>query len=267
DKEILEDLGDKVEKGEPAQLSYKVKNTYRNIGTKLAGQVAKHFGDRGLKEGTFDIHLFGSAGQSFGTFLCGGIRLTLTGEANDYVGKGMAGGEIRIKPAEDRGFVAADNSILGNTVMYGASGGRLFANGQGGERFCVRNSGGTAVVEGIGDHGCEYMTNGTVVVLGPTGSNFGAGMSGGRAFIYDEKGRFEKLYNPEMIEIVRLEENGEAAATLKKLVEDHFEATESEKAKEILDNWSEALADFWCAQPKGGLAEKPAKTADKAAAK
>ncbi|MDF1825881.1 MAG: glutamate synthase large subunit [Verrucomicrobiales bacterium] len=267
DDQIIADLGDKVAKKESVSLSYEVKNTHRNVGTKLAGVVAKLHGDHGLPEGTLDIQLSGSAGQSFATFICGGIRLTLTGEANDYVGKGMAGGEIRIKPNADRAFVASENSILGNTVMYGASGGHLFANGRGGERFCVRNSGGTAVVEGIGDHGCEYMTNGTVVVLGPTGKNFGAGMSGGEAYILDEDGRFEKLYNPEMVEIVRLDEDGVLAASLKKLVEAHAEATGSEKALELLADWSGALAKIWRVQPKGGLAESSAKKEGARAAK
>jgi glutamate synthase (NADPH/NADH) large chain/glutamate synthase (ferredoxin) len=255
DDQILADLGDKIEKKEATALSYPVKNTHRNIGTKLAGAVAKLHGDHGLAEGTLDITLTGSAGQSFATFLCGGIRLTLIGEANDYVGKGMAGGEIRIKPVENRSFDPAENSILGNTVMYGASGGRLFANGRGGERFCVRNSGGIAVVEGIGDHGCEYMTNGTVVVLGSTGKNFGAGMSGGEAFIYDEEGRFEKLFNDEMVEIVRLPEGGPSAARLRALIEAHVAATGSGKGRAILEDWSISLAKFWRVKPQGGLAE------------
>ena len=255
DDQILADLGDKIEKKEAAALGYPVKNTHRNIGTKLAGAVARLHGDHGLAEGTLDITLTGSAGQSFGTFLCGGIRLTLIGEANDYVGKGMAGGEIRIKPVENRSFDPAENSILGNTVMYGASGGRLFANGRGGERFCVRNSGGIAVVEGIGDHGCEYMTNGTVVVLGSTGKNFGAGMSGGEAFIYDEEGRFEKLFNDEMVEIVRLPEGGPSAAKLRALIEAHVAATGSGKGRAILEDWSASLSKFWRVKPQGGLAE------------
>jgi len=255
DEQILADLGDRIDTLQPATLSYEVRNTHRNIGTRLAGAVAKRHGDRGVPEGTFDISLSGSAGQSFATFLCGGIRFTLTGEANDYVGKGMAGGEIRIKPPAKRGFDPAKNSILGNTVMYGASGGRLFANGRGGERFCVRNSGGVAVVEGIGDHGCEYMTNGTVVVLGETGKNFGAGMSGGEAYILDEGGRFEKLFNPEMVEIVRVEPGSAEEAALRVLVEAHLEATGSEKAAALLSDWSAAFAKFWRVQPKSGLSE------------
>ena len=250
DDQILVDLGDKIAKKESASLNYDVKNTHRNIGTKLTGAVAKLHGDHGLPDGTIDITLSGSAGQSFGTFLCGGIKLTLVGEANDYVGKGMCGGEIVIKPVENRSFDPSENSILGNTVMYGASGGHLFANGRAGERFCVRNSGGTAVVEGIGDHGCEYMTNGTVVVLGPTGKNFGAGMSGGEAFIFDEAGRFDKLYNDEMIEIARIGQSDEESEHLKSLVEQHAESSGSEKAKKMLADWPETLKSFWHVRPK-----------------
>lgn len=268
DDQIIADLGDKIENKEAASLSYEVKNTHRNVGTKLTGVVAKRWGDHGLPEGTIDINLSGSAGQSFATFLCGGIRLTLTGEANDYVGKGMAGGEIRIKPPENRSFKASENSILGNTVMYGASGGHLFANGRGGERFCVRNSGGTAVVEGIGDHGCEYMTNGTVVVLGETGKNFGAGMSGGVAYIYDEAERFEKLFNPEMVEIIRLDPESEHSSELNALIQRHEGATGSEKAAEILKDWEAALGRFWRVQPKSDVADAPVeKKQDVAAAK
>ncbi len=265
DDRILADLGDRIATKTPASLHYPVKNTHRNLGTRLSGAVARLHGDHGVSEGTFDIHFEGSAGQSFGTFLCGGVRLTLVGEGNDYVGKGMAGGEIRIRPREVRGFDPAGNVILGNTVMYGASGGRLFANGRAGERFCVRNSGGTAVVEGIGDHGCEYMTRGTVVVLGPTGKNFGAGMSGGEAFILDEEERFGRLLNAEMVEIGRLEPDSVSAAKLRDLVEAHVEATGSGKGKALLGDWDQALAAFWLVRPKGGLAEAPVAKAEAAA--
>jgi glutamate synthase (NADPH/NADH) large chain/glutamate synthase (ferredoxin) len=257
DDQIIAELGGKIETKESASLSYEVKNTHRNIGTKLAGAIAGIHGDHGVEEGTFDIQLSGSAGQSFATFLCGGIKLTLTGEANDYVGKGMAGGEIIIKPNENRSFDPSENSILGNTVMYGASGGHLFANGCGGERFCVRNSGGTAVVEGIGDHGCEYMTNGTVVVLGETGKNFGAGMSGGAAYIFDKGERFEKLFNPEMVEIIRLNEEDAEATELKDLVQAHVDATGSGKGQALLDDWPNALSKFWRVQPKSDVADAP----------
>jgi glutamate synthase (NADPH/NADH) large chain/glutamate synthase (ferredoxin) len=206
-----------------------------------------------MPEGTITVELEGSAGQSFGTFLCGGIKLILTGEANDYVGKGMTAGEIVIRPRACVKFAASENSILGNTVMYGSTGGHLYASGRAGERFCVRNSGGTAVVEGIGDHGCEYMTNGTVVVLGPTGRNFGAGMSGGVAYILDEAGQFAQLYNPEMIEIVPLEP--EDGTILKGLIENHVMNTNSRKAAALLSDWNVAQMRFIRVQP---IQPKPA---------
>jgi glutamate synthase domain-containing protein 3 len=173
------------DKAKVMPLRYQIKNTFRNIGTKLSGEIAFHHGNHGLPAGSVDVTCEGSAGQSFGTFLCGGIKLTLIGEANDYVGKGLCGGEIIIKPSPRAhpDFKSWENSIMGNTVMYGATSGRVFAAGRAGERFCVRNSGATAVVEGIGDHGCEYMTGGVVVVLGEFGKNFGAGMSGGVAYL------------------------------------------------------------------------------------
>ena len=175
--------------------------------------------------------------------------MTLVGEANDYVGKGMCDGEIIIKPTADRKFVAADNAIAGNTVMYGATGGILFASGRVGERFCVRNSGGTAVVEGVGDHGCEYMTNGLVVILGSTGKNFGAGMSGGLAFVLDADGDFEQIYNPELVEPVPLEDEADVKL-LQELIYKHLEYTESERAKEILDDWENYRKKFVKVKPR-----------------
>ena len=243
DDKIIQDSRNSIRDKEPIKLSYKVKNTHRNIGTKLSGVVADHHGNHGLPDGTIDIALEGSAGQSFATFLCGGIRLTLTGEANDYVGKGMCGGEIILKAPSLRKFLPQDNSIAGNTVMYGSTGGRLFANGRAGERFCVRNSGGTAVVEGIGDHGCEYMTNGLVLILGNTGKNFGAGMSGGVAFVLDLDDRFEKLYNPEMVQVSPLDDP-EDINTVKHLIYQHLEYTESDRAREILADWETHQTKF-----------------------
>ena len=228
--------------------TYKVKNIHRNIGTHLSGEVAYMHGNSGMPAGTMDLIFKGSAGQSFGTFLVQGIRLTLLGEANDYVGKGMNGGEIIVRPSEDANFVWKDNIVVGNTCMYGSTGGFLFAAGQAGERFAVRNSGGTAVVEGMGDHGCEYMTGGTVVVLGETGTNFGAGMSGGLAFIYDENNQFEERYNPEMVSPIRLDNNDEIAA-LKKLIELHASLSSSPQAKEILKNWKASVSKFWKVLP------------------
>ncbi len=253
DDKIIQEAKDAITDQVPVKLSFKVKNTDRNIGTKLSGEIAYHWGDTGMPEGTITVELEGSAGQSFGTFLCGGIKLILTGEANDYVGKGMTAGEIVIRPRACVKFAASENSILGNTVMYGSTGGHLYASGRAGERFCVRNSGGTAVVEGIGDHGCEYMTNGTVVVLGPTGRNFGAGMSGGVAYILDEAGQFAQLYNPEMIEIVPLEP--EDGTILKGLIENHVMNTNSRKAEALLSDWNVAQMQFIRVQP---IQPKPA---------
>ncbi|MCB1227341.1 MAG: glutamate synthase subunit alpha, partial [Verrucomicrobiales bacterium] len=226
-------------------LRYKVKNTFRNIGTKLSGEIAFHHGNHGLPPGTVDVTLEGSAGQSFGTFLCGGVRLTLCGEANDYVGKGMCGGEIIIRPSDQvhPNFKARENSILGNTCLYGATSGRLFAAGRAGERFCVRNSGATAVVEGIGDHGCEYMTGGLVVVLGAFGKNFGAGMSGGCAYLLDEKDAFAQLHNPEMVAGVPVETDADREE-LRSLIVEHQQFTGSAWAAQILEQWDAMLPRF-----------------------
>ncbi len=221
-------------------LRYKVQNTFRNIGTKLSGEIALHHGNHGLPDGTVDITCEGAAGQSFAAFVCGGVKLTLVGEANDYVGKGLCGGEVIVKlnPKINPGFQSWENSIIGNTVMYGATSGRLYAAGRAGERFCVRNSGATAVVEGVGDHGCEYMTGGVVVILGTFGKNFGAGMSGGVAYLLDENDAFAKLHNPEMIKGEKLSDP-EDINQLKKHIYDHLERTDSPRSKMILENWAQ----------------------------
>jgi len=240
-----------TDKGKVKPIFLKVKNTDRNIGTKLAGEIAFHHGNHGLPEGTVEVNLEGSAGQSLGTFLCGGVKITLTGEANDYVGKGLCGGEIVIRPPKKvhPSFNTWENSILGNTIMYGATSGKLFAAGRAGERFCVRNSGGTAVVEGIGDHGCEYMTNGLVVVLGGFGKNFGAGMSGGTAYLLDEDQLFAKLHNPEMISGAQVTDM-EDIKVLQQLIYEHLEKTESVRAKDILDRWDHFGPLFVKVSPK-----------------
>ena len=256
DDKILQQAHHAIKAKTPIELEYKVHNTNRNVGTKLSGEIAWIHGNHGLPEGTVTLHLRGSAGQSFGTFLCGGIRLLLTGEANDYVGKGMCGGEIVIRPPEGARFNSWENSILGNTVMYGATGGTLFAAGRGGERFCVRNSGGTAVVEGIGDHGCEYMTGGTVVVLGSTGKNFGAGMSGGTAYLLDEEDMFGRMHNPGMIHGQPLDANDETV--VKELIYKHLERTDSARAKAILDRWSNYSGKFVKTTAKTTPAPAPA---------
>ncbi|MDB6122547.1 MAG: glutamate synthase large subunit [Pedosphaera sp.] len=239
-----------------AKLTYEINNTHRNIGTRTSGHIGYTVGDKGLEPGAIDITCKGSAGQSFGAFLAKGIRLRLIGEANDYVGKGMNGGEIIVRPPEKCKFVWADNTILGNTIMYGATGGKLFAAGRAGERFCVRNSGGVAVVEGVGDHGCEYMTGGSVIVLGSTGRNFGAGMSGGLAYVYDPDNIFPNRYNDAMIGIERLSDADEIKQ-VQSLIYAHLENTDSPRANEILKNWKGTVARFWRVVPHPAEA-KPA---------
>ncbi|MEY2599799.1 MAG: glutamate synthase large subunit, partial [Verrucomicrobiota bacterium] len=235
DDAVLQDAKDAITDQRPISLKYKVRNTNRSVGTKVSGEIGYQWGDAGLPEGTLELLLEGSAGQSFGAFLAPGVRLVLTGEANDYVGKGMSGGEITVRPPAKHRFAPHANSIIGNTCLYGATGGRLFANGRGGERFAVRNSGAVAVVEGIGDHGCEYMTGGTIVILGDTGKNFGAGMTGGSAFVYDINQKFADLYNPGLVAIERLTE--ESGAILQALIQKHLALTGSARAREILENW------------------------------
>jgi glutamate synthase (NADPH/NADH) large chain/glutamate synthase (ferredoxin) len=263
DDTVLQDAHDAISFKRPITLSYKVRNTNRSVGTKVSGEIAYQWGEAGLPENTLTLKLEGSAGQSFGTFLSPGVRLILSGEANDYVGKGMSGGEIVVRPHEDHKFAAGDNAIVGNTCLYGATGGALFANGRAGERFAVRNSGGIAVVEGIGDHGCEYMTGGTVVVLGSTGKNFGAGMTGGAGYVLDLENQFESLYNSGLVVIERLTE--EDTVVLQQLIYRHLEATDSARAREILGDWPHFGGSFWKVTPrppaaKPAEAHPPAKT-------
>jgi len=229
--------------------SFPVTNIQRNIGTRLSGEIAYIMGNKGLAPRSIDLTFTGSAGQAFGTFLVQGVRLNLIGEGNDYVGKGMNGGEIIIHPKEGESFVWKDQIILGNTCLYGATGGHLFAAGRAGERFGVRNSGATAVVEGLGDHACEYMTGGLVVCLGPTGANFGAGMSGGMAFIYDEEDRFKAKLNPELVAAERIADEGELDS-LRKTIEVHLQLTGSPHAKALLEDWDAAAKKFWKVAPK-----------------
>mmetsp|Transcript_49724 Transcript_49724/g.105715 ORF Transcript_49724/g.105715 Transcript_49724/m.105715 type:complete len:1674 (-) Transcript_49724:475-5496(-) len=228
-------------------VSFNIKNTDRSTCAMLAGDIARKYGNNGL-EGNLNINMFGSAGQSFGAFTLPGMRVRLTGEANDYVGKGMHGGEIVVLPEADAGFVAADSSIVGNACLYGATGGDFHANGRAGERFCVRNSGAYAVCEGTGDHCCEYMTGGVVVALGTVGRNVGAGMTGGIGYFYDEDGRFEERVNGEIVKYQRVV-TAAGELQLRNIVERHFEKTGSEKAEGILDNWDEEVSKFWQVYP------------------
>jgi glutamate synthase (ferredoxin) len=244
--------------GQASRLTgrYKVVNANRDVGTYLSGQIAYLRGAGALPPGSIDLTFTGSSGQSFGAFLVGGVRLKLVGEGNDYVGKGMSGGEIIVRPKPDETYEWRHNAIIGNTCLYGATGGSLFAAGLAGERFAVRNSGATAVVEGVGDHGCEYMTRGVVVVLGPTGLNFGAGMSGGLAFVYDEHAAFAERHNPALISTERLADADEIES-LRKLIALHGELTGSPHAQRLVENWSEEVAKFWKVVPHAPSADWP----------
>ena len=227
--------------------TYAVVNTDRTVGTRLAGAIAQQYGNSGF-EGQINLNFTGSVGQSFGSFNLPGMVLKLEGEANDYVGKGMHGGEIIIKPPVSATYAPEQNVIVGNTCLYGATGGSLFANGLAGERFAVRNSKGTAVIEGAGDHCCEYMTGGIIVVLGKVGRNVGAGMTGGLAYFLDENGNFPELVNQEIVKLQRVSSPA-GERQLQELIQSHAERTGSPKARTILDNWEEELPKFWQVVP------------------
>jgi glutamate synthase (ferredoxin) len=244
DNIILQDAMDAIAGKEPVRIRSEIRNTNRTVGAMVAGEIAFRYGDRGLPEGTIEISFRGSAGQSFGAFCINGMRLILEGEANDYVGKGMHGGEIVIKPPIGSTFLSHKNVIIGNTVMYGATGGALYVAGDAGERFCVRNSGGNAVIEGLGDHGCEYMTGGTVVVLGDTGRNFGAGMTGGIAYILDENNSFPAKLHSQFVTHERVIEE-EDINTIRSMITRHHEVTESKRSEDILKNFTHFLPLFW----------------------
>ncbi len=235
DEKIYEDIKNSIGK-DKLESSYEIKNTHRAVGTRLSHYIFKKFGKENIKENTVEINLSGSAGQSLGAFGIKGLKLNVIGDANDYVGKGLSGATIVIKPPLDSNLIAKDNTIIGNTVLYGATSGKLFAAGQSGERFAVRNSGAEAVVEGCGSNGCEYMTGGTVVILGKVGDNFGAGMTGGMAFIYDPADEFEKYVNPESV-IWQKIENVYWVKYLKDMIVKHYEETNSFLAKRILNDF------------------------------
>ncbi|MXP10549.1 glutamate synthase large subunit [Pseudoblastomonas halimionae] len=249
DGAIVQDLGSRLPGGEAASLRYRVRNTHRAVGTRLSSAVLEHHGANGLPDATFDIELTGSAGQSLGAFLVPGIRLTVRGDANDYVGKGLSGGTIAVRSPEDANGSDRDDTLVGNTVLYGATSGRLHVAGRAGERFAVRNSGASAVIEGCGANGCEYMTGGDVVILGSTGRNFGAGMTGGMAFVWDRDGGFEGRANPESILWQRVASNY-WAERLKDHLTRHVELTGSTRAANLLDRWDDALGEFWQVCPR-----------------
>jgi glutamate synthase (NADPH/NADH) large chain len=227
----------------PATLELPIDNSKRAAGTLLSGEIARRHGAGGLPDGSITVRFTGSAGQSFGAFLAPGVTLELAGDANDYVGKGASGGRIIVAPPRGVRFAAEDNVIVGNVALYGATGGELFANGLAGERFAVRNSGARAVVEGLGDHGCEYMTGGVVVVLGPVGKNFAAGMSGGTAFVFDPAQTFRARANLDTVELEPLLDDSDLWLVFG-LIEDHVRFTSSARARKLLDNWDHVVARF-----------------------
>ncbi|MDT8382804.1 MAG: glutamate synthase large subunit [Gammaproteobacteria bacterium] len=251
-EQMVADALPAIEAGSGGTFSYAVKNTDRSIGARLSGEIAVRHGDLAMEEHPLRLKLTGSAGQSFGVWNAGGLHMHLEGDANDYVGKGMAGGKLVIYPPRGSSFKSNQSTIIGNTCLYGATGGKLFAAGLAGERFGVRNSGAHTVVEGIGDHGCEYMTGGFVTVLGPTGVNFGAGMTGGFAYVLDQDNSFVDLYNHELIEIHRInvEDMDSHAHHLRDTIQEFADETGSEWGQHILDNFADMVGKFWLVKPK-----------------
>ena len=243
DREIISRAYPAIESGMPVELEFSICNTDRSVGAMLSGVIAKKFGDAGLPDNTINCTFKGAAGQSFGAFLTHGISFRLEGDANDYVGKGLSGGKIVIVPPNGSTFAPDANIIAGNTILYGATAGEIYINGRVGERFCVRNSGATAVVEGVGDHCCEYMTGGRTVVLGSTGRNFAAGMSGGIAYVWDPDGNFDYFCNMEMVELSLIEEMADNRE-LHRLITNHFRRTHSPLAAAMLDDWDKYVGQF-----------------------
>jgi glutamate synthase (NADPH/NADH) large chain len=251
-EQMLLDIAPAIANKSGGQFSYEVRNHHRSIGARLSGEIAKHWGNHGMADAPITIHLRGSAGQSFGVWNAGGLRLLLEGEANDYVGKGMAGGTLVLKPPARSTFVARETIIMGNTCLYGATGGELYAAGCAGERFAVRNSGALAVLEGAGDHCCEYMTGGVVCVLGRTGVNFGAGFTGGFAYVLDMERDFVDRYNHDLIDIHRVSPEGMGTHVqhLRGLIEQHVAATGSVWGASLLNDFRSYIGKFWVVKPK-----------------
>jgi glutamate synthase domain-containing protein 3 len=243
DPEIIVEAEPALAKGTPVVIERRIQNINRTFGGMLAGEVARRVGPEGLPDGTITLKVHGAGGQSFGAFAMTGTDIELTGPVNDYCGKGLSGGRLIVRAAADAGYDVSRSTYVGNVALYGATSGAAFLRGRAGERFCVRNSGATAVVEGVGDHGCEYMTGGVVVILGPTGRNFAAGMSGGVAYVLDVDGRLAQRVNPASVSL----EPVEAAADrelLKALLEEHVARTDSPIAAALLKDWTGALKRF-----------------------
>jgi glutamate synthase (NADPH/NADH) large chain len=292
DHKLIEAARPALDGGQPVQIELPVSNVNRTVGAMLSGEVARRTGHAGLAEDTISVRLTGTAGQSFGAFLARGVSLELSGDGNDYVGKGLSGGRVVVRQPKGCTRDPLKNIIVGNTVLYGAIGGEAYFEGVAGERFAVRNSGAVCVVEGTGDHGCEYMTGGVVVVLGDTGRNFAAGMSGGVAYVYDPKARFKELCNPAMVDLetvgssaddgdetgrprqraIDVEDNGMGdvlrfdAERLRILVERHHLHTGSARARTLLEDWDNALQSFVKVMPRD-YKRALLRTRDQAAAK
>ncbi|GAA5215980.1 glutamate synthase large subunit [Corallincola platygyrae] len=247
---LLAELTDSIDNKLGGYFSYTIRNTDRSVGALVSGAIANKHGNQGMAAQPIQLSFTGTAGQSFGVWNAGGLEMVLTGDANDYVGKGMTGGKLVIRPPKGSEFRSHQATICGNTCLYGATGGRLYAAGTAGERFAVRNSGAIAVVEGLGDNGCEYMTGGIITVLGKTGVNFGAGMTGGFAYVLDEKGDFEKRMNPELVEIVDMTQISIHHEHLRGMINQHWDETGSDRAQEILDNFESFLPKFKLIKPK-----------------
>ena len=240
---LIEKAQAAIENRESIRIEHKIINTNRTVGTTLSHEIAKRWGEEGLPEDTIHIKLDGSAGQSFGAFLAHGVTLELEGDANDYVGKGLSGGRMMIYPPHGSAFAPEENIIVGNVCLYGATRGEAFFRGRAAERFCVRNSGARAVVEGVGDHACEYMTGGRAVILGETGRNFAAGMSGGIAYVWDRGGDFLEKVNLGLVELEKLDQPGDIAE-VQEMVHNHQHFTGSTVAAYVLEHWDEIVDQF-----------------------
>jgi glutamate synthase domain-containing protein 3 len=263
DYQLIDMAKDALDNRNPVDIKMPIRNVHRTVGAMLSGEIARRYGSEGLPDDTIRCEFTGSAGQSFGAFLAKGVTLTLEGDANDYTGKGLSGGRLIVYPPRNSSFLPEENILIGNVVLYGATGGEAFFNGVAGERFAVRNSGATAVVEGVGDHGCEYMTKGLVIVIGRTGRNFAAGMSGGIAYVLDEKGDFAEVRcNTAGVDLEPVMDTADIDL-LRHWITKHFEATGSPRAEWILENWTRMLPKFIKIFPHEykrvlGIARKPA---------
>jgi len=248
DWKLLQAAKPALEKQEKITAAFDIKNTDRTAGTILSNEITKIYKAAGLPEDTIHFKFTGTAGQSFGAFNTKGVTLELEGDANDYFGKGLSGAKLIVYPSKNAGFVPEENSIIGNVAFYGATDGEAFIRGKAGERFGVRNSGANVVVEGVGDHGCEYMTGGNVIILGATGRNFAAGMSGGIAYVYDVQHEFENLCNKEMVDIDTVA--AEDVAFLQQMIQKHFDYTQSTVARFVLNDLENQLKNFIKVFPK-----------------